>query len=97
MGESTLLVPAPILKMAFSLYHLLPVLAPVLLPVLVLVLLPVLELVLLPVLLAALLATLQVVLLSPLLHSDAFMEEVAGAPGKELALLASLALWHPLT
>ena len=52
----------------------------------------------LPVLLHILLPVLKlcVLLLSPLLHSDALVEEVTGAPDKELALLAPSALWHPL-
>ena len=35
------------------------------------------------------------VLLPPLLNSYAFVKEVTGTPGEELALLASGALWHP--
>ena len=44
-----------------------------------------------------LLELLPVPLISRLLHTDAFMEEIALAPGKELALLASSALWDPLS
>ena len=62
MTEITILVPAPILEMAFPLCELLAVL-----------------------------------LLSRLLHTNAFMKEIAIAPGKELALLASGTLWDPLS
>ena len=57
-------------------------------------LLPVLQPVLLPVL-QVLLPVLPHVLLPPLLNSYAFVKEVTGTPGEELALLASGALWHP--